>query len=353
MLETQLYFTTERMILTYLNNFQQFLQGSVSDRNKRIGRQDLIDLLLRAQTPKRIAIFMVDEIFRQLDKHQDCWLLIEDVKQQIPHLGNILGDLVEEILQNCIQTFQHALKTADAYRDGTLDRYELINIFVRTHCIPHHTAERIINEIFYNIEMNGNGGVSLDEAWEQILEVADRCINAKAIVEQIVKKFTKNFYDTLGYRDDDRDRKLTRGELINAISRSFRNAPCYYAEQMANDIFWRLEQDFNGRISVREICPQIPQMQYHLVAAVDYVTRILTDNFQGIIRDSACNRSGTIEGRELLNCLIRAGMSPHDANCTVDDIFASFARDRRQYLSLQEVAIELPNHGWRCIYPLQ
>ena len=354
MLDTRLNFTIERMIQVYLHNFQQFLQGAVSHRQERIGRQEAIDLLLRAQTPESVAIRIVDALFQRLDTPQNGLLLIAEIKQQIPYLGNIISNLVEQLVQGFTHTFQQALRRADSHPDGTIDHHELVNVLIVTNCMPYHIAERITNEMLYNIEMSGSGRISLEEAWEQILEVADRCINARAIVEQIVKTFTRNFNHTVNHiLQAEDDRQLTQEELVKAIARSFRNAPRYYAEQMTGDIFARLGCDRNEAISVQEIHSQIPQMRYHLVAAVDYVTRALMDNFHTIVRESACNRTGTIERRELLNCLIRAGMSPYDANCTADDIFASFDRDRHQYLSLQEVAIELPNQGWRCIYPLR
>ncbi|MBP0016817.1 MAG: hypothetical protein J7647_04580 [Cyanobacteria bacterium SBLK] len=352
MLDTRLNFTIEEIIQVYLNRFQQFLQGTISSRQERIGRQETIELLLRSHAPESVANCLVDALFKRLDTPASGWLFVEDVKQEIPHLDKTIRNLVGQLVEGFTHTFQQALQMADSHPDGTIDHHELINVFMAANCMPHHIAEQITNEMLYNIEMNGSGRIPLEEIWEQILTVADRCINARAIVEQIVKTFTRNFNYTL-QSEGDGDRKLKREELVKAISRSFRNAPRYYAEQMANDMFVRLGQNRDGEIPLPEIYAQIPQMQSHLVVAADYVTRTLMDTFQAIVRESACNRSGTIARRELLNCLIRAGMSPYDANCTADDIFASFDRDPHQYLSLQEVLLELPNQGWRCIYPLR
>ncbi|MEM9540487.1 MAG: hypothetical protein AAGA60_13425 [Cyanobacteria bacterium P01_E01_bin.42] len=356
MLDTQLNFTIEEIIQVYLNRFQQFLQGTISSRQERLGRQEIIDLLLRSHAPESVAHCLVDALFQRFDTPASGWLSVAAVKPEIPHLDKAIRNLVGQLVEGFTHTFQQALQTADTHPDGSIDHHELINVFMAANCMPHHIAEQITNEMLYNIEMNGNGRIPIVEIQAQILTVADRCINARSIVEQIVKTFTHNFNYTIqseGYGD----RPIKRKELVKVISRSFRNAPRYYAEQMANDIFARLRQNQGqnrgGEISLTEICAQIPQMQSHLVVAADYVTRTLMDNFQGVVRESDCNRRGTIARRELVNCLIRAGMSPYDANCTADDIFASFDRDRHQYLSLQEVTLELPNQGWRCIYPLR
>ncbi|NEO83980.1 MAG: hypothetical protein F6J87_06935 [Spirulina sp. SIO3F2] len=263
----------EQMIQDYINYFEQVLQGTDANRDRRLDRQEVLNVLVAAQTPWHIANEMVNGIFQRLDRNQDGFISIEEVQGQMPHMGAQIGNVftsqqmqpsgqldprlqntVNQMVQAYTNNFGGFLQGSDLNQDGAVDRQELITVLLQAGT-PQHVAIAMVDEIFRQLDRNHDQRISIHDIQTQAPYVQN---NIAPLVEQLVQEYFTNFNQVLQGTDANRNGMIDRQELLTVLIRA--NTPQDMAYNIVNEVFLRLDRDHDQQISIQDLQGQMPNM---------------------------------------------------------------------------------------------
>jgi Ca2+-binding EF-hand superfamily protein len=344
--QTNISHAAQQVLNGIQQSFQQALQASDTNRDGTIDNNELIQTLMRAATPWHVAKNIAGEIFLKLDKNRDGRLSIQDVSQQIPNIRhhiNSTNPAVEQIISGFRQNFQQSLQTTDLNRDGSLDFNEIFNVLVRTGA-PHSAAQSMTQEIFQKLDINHDSRISIQDIAQQVNNSSTLDHNLRTKMDQTIQMITSNFQNMLRQSDLNRDSLLDSNELVQLLVRS--NIPWNSANTMANEIFQRLDKNRDGRLSVQDIAPQIPQSTHHSIRpsmTYSQIYQLFLQNLEQAVKVTDLNQDGMVNQNELTNILVRANAPLQTAQSLSTFLFQQLDKNRDGWLSIHDIKTNAPN----------
>ncbi|WP_440053459.1 EF-hand domain-containing protein [Pseudoalteromonas sp. T1lg65] len=250
----------------------------------------------------------------------------------------------EQIIQSLTQNFQQALATSDLNRDGTIDRNELIQVLTRA-ATPWQVAQNMTNEIFNRLDRNRDGRLSTDDISGQVNQMAQQPqANMSQAAQQVINGMQQNFQQSLNNADSNRDGTIDRNELVQALMRA--STPWQVANNIANEVFLKLDKNRDGRLSVQDVSQQIPNMGHHVSPSNPAVEQIIAgfrQNFQQTLQTADLNRDGTLDFNELVNALVRTNAPYNVAQTMAREVFQKLDTNHDGRIAAHEVTQQINN----------
>ncbi|NOU49249.1 hypothetical protein HG263_01605 [Pseudoalteromonas sp. JBTF-M23] len=248
----------------------------------------------------------------------------------------------EQIIQGLRQNFQHALTTSDLNRDGTIDRNELIQVLTRA-ATPWQIAQNMVNEIFNRLDNNRDGRLTIDDVSGQVNQITQQPqTNMSQAAQQVLNGLQQNFQQSLNNADTNRDGTIDRNELVQALMRAA--TPWQVANNIAGEIFLKLDKNRDGRISAQDVSQQIPNMGHHVNTSNPAVEQIIAgfrQNFQQTLQTADMNRDGTLDFNELVNALVRTNVPYSVAQTMARDVFQKLDTNHDGRIAAHEVSQQI------------
>eukprot|EP01133_Synstelium_polycarpum_P002463 gene2463-2801_t len=235
-----------------VSNFSANVQATDLNRDGQIDRNEMVQMLLRANTPYDMANTMVNNIFRALDRDNNGVINYTDIQlynqnpsgfqqqpqpqpqyqqPQQPQQPTTLTPVESMMIQGVVNNYVNTLNSCDTNRDGAIDRNELTQALMRAGTAADQ-VQAMCNKMFQILDKDNNVQLSPTE-------------------QAMVQGFKQNFAATLQNCDTNRDGMIDRNELTQVLLRA--NTPYDMANTMVNNIFRALDRDNNGVINMTDI----------------------------------------------------------------------------------------------------
>ena len=249
----------------------------------------------------------------------------------------------EQIIQGLRQNFQRSLATSDLNRDGFIDRNELIQVLTRA-ATPWQIAQNIANEVFTRLDTNRDGRLSVADVSGQVQKMTQQPqVNISQAGQQVLAGLQQNFQQQLAIADHNRDGKLDKNELIQALMRAA--TPWQVANNIAGEIFLKLDKNRDGRLAIDEVSQQLPKMSHHVSSnpAVEQIIAGFRQNFQQTLQTADVNRDGSLSFNELVNALVKTNAPYSAAQTMAREVFQQLDNNHNGQIERHEATQQINN----------